>query len=76
MIRPFQGGNITQGEALKSAWVTVGVIFSVYILREFFIWVRLNKMSIMGEHVAQDLRAELYGHLQTLELVQWESCYK
>ena len=68
IMRPFQGGDLTQEEALKSSWIIVSAIFSIYVLREFFIWIRLNKMSIMGEHVAQDLRAELYGHLQTLEL--------
>lgn len=68
VIRPFQDGKLTSSEASEIAWILVASIALIYVLREFFIWIRLNKMSIMGEKVARDLRDELYRHLQTLSL--------
>jgi ATP-binding cassette subfamily B protein len=68
VVRPFQDGTLSVDEASKTAWILVGALSATYILREFFVWLRLNKMSILGEKVARDLRDELYAHLQTLSM--------
>jgi ATP-binding cassette subfamily B protein len=68
IIRPYQDGKISSDEALKIGWLVIGALASSYALKEVFVWVRLKKMSIMGEKIARDLRAELYNHLQTLEM--------
>ena len=66
VIRPYQQGGLGEVFALKSAWNLVGLIFLVYLLKELFSFIRLNRMSIMGEGVAMDLRTELFSHLQSL----------
>lgn len=68
VIQPFQDGQLDFNEASALGWIMVGSLGLTYLLREFFIFVRLNKMSILGEKVAKDLREELYKHLQTLSM--------
>ncbi|MFT6068511.1 MAG: ATP-binding cassette subfamily B protein [Bacteriovoracaceae bacterium] len=68
VVKPFQDGTLSVAEASTTAWILVGALSATYILREFFVWLRLNKMSILGEKVARDLRDELYAHLQTLSM--------
>ncbi len=68
VVKPFQDGTLSVNEASTTAWILVGALSATYILREFFVWLRLNKMSILGEKVARDLRDELYAHLQTLSM--------
>jgi ATP-binding cassette, subfamily B, bacterial len=68
IVQPFQDGQLGADEALKMAWILVAGLGSTYLLREFFIWIRLNKMSVLGEKVARDLRTELFSHLQKLSL--------
>ncbi|MBK24059.1 MAG: ABC transporter [Halobacteriovorax sp.] len=68
VVKPFQDGVLSVNEASTMAWILVGALTATYVLREFFVWLRLNKMSILGEKVARDLRDELYAHLQTLSM--------
>ena len=68
VVRPFQDGKLDANEASSIAWILVGSLGLTYLLREAFIFLRLNKMSILGEKVAMDLRKKLYTHLQTLSL--------
>ncbi len=68
VIRPFQDGSLSFEEARSIGWIMLGSLGITYVLREFFIYVRLNKMSILGEKVAKDLREQLYRHLQTLSM--------
>lgn len=68
VVKPFQKGGLDQDRAMMMAWILIGGLFATYVAREFFVWVRLNKMSILGEYVALDLRKQLYTHLQTLGL--------
>lgn len=67
-VRPFQDGAITIDEAMNMAWPVVGALGASYVLKEVFVWLRLKKMSIMGEKIARDLRRDIYSHLQTLEM--------
>lgn len=68
LIRPFQSGELKAEQALYAAWPLVAVLGGSYVLREIFSWMRLNRMSLMGEFVARDLRDELYSHLQELDM--------
>ncbi|MCO4795504.1 MAG: ABC transporter ATP-binding protein [Bacteriovoracaceae bacterium] len=68
VVKPFQKGGLDQDRAMMMAWILIGGLFATYVAREFFAWIRLNKMSILGEFVALDIREELYTHLQTLGL--------
>lgn len=52
----------------ETLWTYVGIMGAAYLLHSFFVWVRLRRMSFMGEHVAHDIRTQVYGHLQTLSL--------
>jgi ATP-binding cassette, subfamily B, bacterial len=68
VIRPAQEGLITVSQASLMAWLAVGAMGLVYLVRQGAAVVRLRLMSILGEWVARDLRAELYEHLQRLSL--------
>ncbi len=68
VIKPFQSGVITHKEGLYIFTLCIAALFGTHILREFFAWVRLKTMSIMGEFVARDLRDEVYEHMHGLSL--------
>ena len=68
LFAPFKKEDSPSDQAKRMAWILVATIAGVKILREFFSWVRLKKMSMIGEDVASDLRRELYTHLQTLSM--------
>jgi len=68
VIKPFQDNNLSADEASSIALTLVITLATVYFLRQFFIWLRLKKMSIMGEKVARDLRKDLFEHIQTLDM--------
>jgi len=68
VITPFQDGKLSIDKASQLGWILVAAIAATRVLREFFAWVRLKKMTILGENIAMDLREELYTHLQTLGL--------
>lgn len=68
VIKPFQDSQLSPVEALNIGWVFIGALVVTYFLKEFFIWVRLKKMSILGEKVARDLRTELFNHIQKLDM--------
>ncbi len=68
VIRPAQQGLLAGDRALKLAWGTVAIMAAVYALREAAAMIRLRFLTVIGEFVARDLRAELYEHLQGLSL--------
>jgi ATP-binding cassette subfamily B protein len=68
VIRPAQEGTLSLARASWIAWIAVGAMALVYVVRQAAAVVRLRLMSILGEWVARDLRAELYEHLQRLSL--------
>lgn len=68
VIKPFQDGKLDVEAAKKLALVLVFGLGASYIIREFFSWLRLKKMSVIGEWVARDLRKNLYEHLHKLGL--------
>jgi ATP-binding cassette subfamily B protein len=68
VVRPAQEGRLSLARASTIAWLAVGAMALVYVVRQLAAIVRLRLMAIMGEWVARDLRAELYEHLQRLSL--------
>ena len=68
VVRPAQGGALGRGEAARLAWLAVGAMAALYIVRQAAAHVRLRLMSVLGEWVARDLRSELYSHIQRLSL--------
>ena len=71
VFRPYQVGTLAHADARRAAWIVLAVIAGIYLLREACGWVRLRTMSILGEDVARDLRAEVYEHLQELSLAYY-----
>src|SRR2546422_4602426 len=68
VVRPAQEGRLEVGRASAIAWLAVAAMALVYVVRQAAAVVRLRLMSVLGEWVARDLRAELYEHLQRLSL--------
>jgi ATP-binding cassette subfamily B protein len=68
VVRPAQEGTLPLDRARAIAWIAVGAMAAVYVVRQSAAIVRLRLMSILGEWVARDLRTELYEHLQRLSL--------
>jgi ATP-binding cassette subfamily B protein len=68
VIRPVQEGRLAASEVAGSAWLAVAAIAATYALRQLCAFARLRSMALLGEHVARDLRDELYEHLQRLSL--------
>jgi len=68
VVRPAQAGVVAHVRAMRLAWLAVGAMAAVYIVRQAAAHVRLRLMSVLGEWVARDLRSELYAHIQRLSL--------
>ncbi|MGQ0537412.1 MAG: ABC transporter ATP-binding protein [Gemmatimonadaceae bacterium] len=67
-VRPAQEGTLATGAAAAMAWIAVAAMAALYVIREAAALVRLRLMSVLGEWVARDLRAELYAHMQRLSI--------
>jgi ATP-binding cassette subfamily B protein len=68
VVRPAQAGALAHAQAARLAWLAVGAMAAVYVVRQAAAHVRLRLMSVLGEWVARDLRSELYSHIQRLSL--------
>ncbi len=68
VIKPFQDGTLSGDEAVKIGVLFIVTLGLIYLLKQFFIWLRLKKMSVMGEKVARDLREDLFTHIQKLDM--------
>src|SRR5438552_1269974 len=68
VVGPAQEGRLDVGRAGTIAWLAVAAMALVYLVRQAAAVARLRLMSVLGEWVARDLRAELYEHLQRLSL--------
>ena len=68
VILPVQAGTVALESVQTTAWAAVALIGLSYALRQLCAWIRLRWMAVLGEHVARDLRTELYEHLQSLSL--------
>ncbi len=68
VVRKANEGTMARGAAATIAWIAVGAMAGLYVLRQIAAHVRLRLMSVIGEWVARDLRAELYEHIQHLSL--------
>jgi len=68
VIQPVQDGTLDVSRGALAAWVAVGAMALVYVVRQAGALVRLRMLSVLGEWVARDLRTELYEHLQRLSM--------
>jgi ATP-binding cassette subfamily B protein len=68
VVRPAQAGTLPLREAARLAWLAVGAMGALYVVRQAAAHMRLRLMSVLGEWVARDLRSELYSHIQRLSL--------
>jgi len=68
VYQPFSNGVINRDTAIELSAIVIVILAFVYLLREINHWIRLRVMSIIGEHVAHDIRRELYSHMQTLSI--------
>jgi ATP-binding cassette subfamily B protein len=68
VVRPARERTLAPGRAATMAWLAVSAMAALYVLRQAAAMVRLRLMSVLGEWVARDLRAELYEHIQHLSL--------
>jgi ATP-binding cassette, subfamily B, bacterial len=68
VVRRAQDGRLARGAAARMAWIAVGAMAAVYVIKQAAAHLRLHLMSTLGEWVARDLRAELYEHIQRLSL--------
>ncbi|MDQ6886802.1 MAG: ABC transporter ATP-binding protein/permease, partial [Gemmatimonadota bacterium] len=68
VVRPAREGRIVRGRIVTVAWIAVMAMAGLYVVRQGAALVRLRLMSVLGEWVARDLRAELYEHIQQLSL--------
>jgi ATP-binding cassette subfamily B protein len=73
VVVPFQSGALPSREASRLAWLSVAGMAAALGLRELFAWVRMRTLAITGEHVAADLRRDVFEHLQTLSLAFFSS---
>ncbi|MCC5807740.1 MAG: hypothetical protein JJU00_15555, partial [Opitutales bacterium] len=67
-VTPYTRGEIDLATAQRQGWILIGVLVAVFVVREFFLWIRLRTLSMMGEWVARDLRRNLYDHLHKLSV--------
>jgi ATP-binding cassette subfamily B protein len=68
LVAPARLGAIPVERAAYIGWLAVATMAAVYLIKQGAALIRLRLMSILGEWVARDLRAELYEHLQRLSL--------
>jgi len=60
--------GLESGVSSDTLWTYIAILAGAFLFRTFFLWVRLRRMSFMGEQVAHDIRTQVYAHLQTLSL--------
>jgi len=68
VVKPVQSGEMQMDRGVLAAWIAVGAMALVYLVRQASGLVRLRHMAMLGEWIARDLRTELYEHLQRLSL--------
>src|SRR5207302_7284712 len=68
VIQPFQGGTLPLTQAWPLALTLLGGLTATLIFQECAAWVRLRTMAVLGEHVARDLRTQMYDHLHKLSV--------
>jgi ATP-binding cassette subfamily B protein len=73
VIQPFQAGALAMDRAWPLALTLLGGLTVTLILQECAAWVRLRTMAVLGEHVARDLRTEMYDHLHKLSVSYFSS---
>jgi len=73
VVQPFQGGTLLLAQAWPLALTLLGGLTVTLILQQCAAWVRLRTMAVLGEHVARDLRTQMYDHLHKLSVSYFSS---
>jgi ATP-binding cassette, subfamily B, bacterial len=73
VIQPFQTGALPLTQAWPFSLILLGGLTLTLILQECAAWVRLRTMAVLGEHVARDLRTQMYDHLHKLSVSYFSS---
>ena len=73
VIQPFQRRALPLAQAWPLALTLLGGLAVTLILQEGAAWVRLRTMAVLGEHVARDLRTQMYDHLHKLSVSYFSS---
>jgi ATP-binding cassette, subfamily B, bacterial len=68
VIRPYQGGSMSAQVAWNAAIIFLAGLVATLLIQEIAGWVRLRTMAVLGEHVARDLRTDMYEHLNKLNV--------
>jgi ATP-binding cassette, subfamily B, bacterial len=68
VIRPYQAGSLPAQDAWHVAIIFLGGLVATLVIQEIAGWVRLRTMAVLGEHVARDLRTDMYEHLHKLSV--------
>jgi ATP-binding cassette subfamily B protein len=68
VVRPTQEGRLTVDVARRMAWIAIGAMALLHVVRQAAAHLRLRLMSTLGELVSRDLRSELYAHIQRSSL--------
>src|SRR5205807_8705709 len=68
VVRPSQQGLLAAGRGSTVAGLVVGAMAAVYLVHQAAAVIRLRFLTVIGEFVARDLRAELYEHPQSPSL--------
>jgi ATP-binding cassette, subfamily B, bacterial len=72
-IQPFHSRALPLDQAWPLALTLLGGLTLTLILQECAAWVRLRTMAVLGEHVARDLRTQMYDHLHKLSVSYFSS---
>jgi ATP-binding cassette subfamily B protein len=73
VIQPFQKGALPLAQAWPLALTLLSGLTVTLVLQECAAWVRLRTMAVLGEHVARDLRTQMYDHLHKLSVSYFSS---
>ncbi|MEK7689783.1 MAG: ABC transporter ATP-binding protein, partial [Bdellovibrionota bacterium] len=66
VLAPYARGDLGGEQGWSLARIFLGGVALAYLARESFAFLRQRTMSVLGEHVAYDLREGLFSHLQKL----------
>lgn len=68
IVTPATQGELPRSEAYRHGWTLIGLLVLVFFGRDFFLWIRLRTLTVVGEYVARDLRRHIYDHLHRLSI--------
>jgi ATP-binding cassette subfamily B protein len=68
VLKPFEAGGMAKHAVMNSLWIMIAALAAIYVVSEFFSFIRLQIMAIVGEKISMKLREDVYNHMQRLSL--------